>query len=123
MANASVPPALGPPRPPDVTKQAGTERLGGLWSGAEQEIENASAVVCVGYRFPPTDSLARRKIINAIEANFAASVLCLHTVLGPSVGDAFHPKARVDATACCAVARPAPRGATVTSAPSHCAVR
>jgi hypothetical protein len=71
---------------PGPAKRNETKRLESLWSGAEHQIRTADAIVFVGYRFPPTDSFARRRIVSAIESN-DVKMLCLHTVLGPNTGD------------------------------------
>jgi len=74
---------------PGPTKMAVTVDgpLGSLWEAAESALKEAAAIVFVGYRFPPTDSAARRILIEAIGEN-EAHHLTLHTVLGPNVHSA-----------------------------------
>ncbi len=67
---------------PGPTKQEMTEQLfEGLWKHAMQELRTASAIVFIGYRFPPSDSVARQRLIRAISEN-EMTYLSLHTVLG-----------------------------------------
>jgi len=53
---------------------------------ATAALKTADAIVFVGYRFPPTDSAARRILIDAIGENDKQHIV-LHTVLGPKVHD------------------------------------
>lgn len=57
-----------------------------LWQRAEEALVGANAVVFVGYRFPPTDSEALRRLAGAIGRNDTLH-LALHTVLGPRSDD------------------------------------
>ena len=57
-----------------------------LWDDAVTRIQYADAIVFVGYRFPPSDSAARRTLLDAIAAN-RSDRLRIHTVLGPDVND------------------------------------
>lgn len=66
--------------PPGPAKAAMTEKIEPLWKIAEQRLAEANTVCFIGYRFPPTDSTARRRILHAMPSDFAASV---HVVLGP----------------------------------------
>jgi hypothetical protein len=79
---------LGTPGP---SKSALTVILSDLWTAAEAAIAAADAIVFVGYRFPPTDANARRRLLRAIE-NCAKKQerarLALHVVLGPGCPDA-----------------------------------
>lgn len=59
------------------------EVLDTLWAQAEGCIREAEAIVFVGYRFPPSDSTARERLMKAISAN--TKQLHVHTVLGPDV--------------------------------------
>jgi hypothetical protein len=52
-----------------------------LWQLARSAIEKANAVVFVGFRFPPSDAIARERLLAAISKN--KSRLRVHTVLGP----------------------------------------
>lgn len=56
------------------------ENFDDLWRLAVDSIQKATAVVFVGYRFPPTDSMAREKLLGALTAN-KDGVRC-HVVLG-----------------------------------------
>ncbi len=58
--------------------------LSPLWEAAKVAIKMADAIVFIGYRFPPTDSTARRELIEAIAGN-NGNRLNLHTVLGENV--------------------------------------
>jgi hypothetical protein len=49
---------------------------------------HADAIVFVGYRFPPSDSAARRKLYEAI-VNNSREFLHVHTVLGHDVNDPY----------------------------------
>jgi hypothetical protein len=70
---------------PGPTKLATADGpLGSLWEAATAALKAAKAIVFVGYRFPPTDSAARRILIDAIGENEGRH-LVLHTVLGPNV--------------------------------------
>ncbi len=55
-----------------------------------RELRKAQAVVFVGYRFPPSDSLARRFLIESLVGN-ESTYLGLHTVLGDDIN---HPHSR-----------------------------
>ncbi len=74
--------------PPGPAKALMTLEIEPLWKIAEQRLAEANAVCFIGYRFPPTDSTARRRILKAIPSGFASLV---HVVLGPDVN---HPDAR-----------------------------
>jgi hypothetical protein len=68
---------------PGPTKQRVTrEVLSKLWDEALIRIRHAEVVVFVGYRFPPSDSQARRRLIGALIENESPH-LVLRTVLGP----------------------------------------
>lgn len=54
------------------------------WTEAVAALEQATAVVFVGYRFPPTDAEARERLLGAIRRNNQQH-LAIHTVLGPDV--------------------------------------
>jgi len=53
-----------------------------LWTKAAELIRAADIIVFMGYRFPPSDSYARRTILGAIRDNGRGYVR-IHTVLGP----------------------------------------
>lgn len=55
-----------------------------LWDRAIEAIHRAGAVVFVGYRFPETDNLAKRAILDALRGNKNAAV---HIVLGANNPD------------------------------------
>ena len=71
---------------PGPSKLARTKELLPLWRVAEDALENATAIIFVGYRFPPTDSESRRRLLDAIARN-RQNYLPVHTVLGPRVRD------------------------------------
>jgi hypothetical protein len=53
-------------------------------------LREADAIVFVGYRFPPTDAEARKKLLSAIEGNNKGAPrhhLKVHIVLGPKLSD------------------------------------
>ncbi len=51
--------------------------------GAEQAVREARAIVFVGYRFPPTDSYSRERLLGAVMQNATSDHVAVHTVLGP----------------------------------------
>lgn len=53
------------------------------WTQAVAALKKATAIVFVGYRFPPTDAEAREKLLGAIRDNKDTQYLPIHTVLGP----------------------------------------
>lgn len=61
-----------------------TGLLKNTWDSAMKAIETADAVVLVGYRFPETDNLAKRRLIDALKKNPRAMV---HVVLGANNPD------------------------------------
>jgi hypothetical protein len=72
---------------PGPTKRDITQKLSELWNHAHSFLGKARDIVFLGYRFPPTDSDSRQRLLAAISANEASS-LRIQTVLGPSVSDA-----------------------------------
>jgi hypothetical protein len=64
---------------PTKSKTAATFKL--VWDTARKAIQQASAVVFVGYRFPPSDAESRTFILDALAANKCEN-LDLHVVLG-----------------------------------------
>jgi hypothetical protein len=59
--------------------------LSQLWDRARLAIQGATAIVFVGYRFPPSDSEARYRILEGIRSN-TEPILSLHVILGPTTG-------------------------------------
>lgn len=57
------------------------------WEQAISVLEFATAVVFVGYRFPPTDAEARQRLLGALRNNAREKHLPVHVVLGPRTGD------------------------------------
>jgi len=72
---------------PGPAKQELTGIIGNIWSKAVNAISTAECVVFMGYRFRPLDSMAKKKVLDALAAN-RAMYLPVHVVLGP---DARHP--------------------------------
>jgi hypothetical protein len=71
---------------PGQTKSKLTEVLREkLWEPAGVALAEASAIVFVGYRFPPTDTYAQKFLLDAIEGN-RSDYLAIHVVLGPNIG-------------------------------------
>ncbi|WP_140797701.1 hypothetical protein [Myxococcus xanthus] len=60
--------------------------LAQLWDLAIESIREADAIVFIGYRFPPSDSSARERLLGAIRRN-GSPYLAVHTVLGPDSPD------------------------------------
>jgi hypothetical protein len=69
--------AIAPPGPSKATIVS--DDFENLWKHAESRLGQADSIIFVGYRFPPTDSTARRRILTA--ANPEAG---MNIVLGPS---------------------------------------
>jgi hypothetical protein len=55
-----------------------------IWDPAMAAIEAADAIIFVGYRFPETDNMAKRRLIDALKKNPNAMV---HIVLGANNPD------------------------------------
>lgn len=55
-----------------------------LWGRATDALSKAEVIVFVGYRFPPSDSESRTRLLRAIEEN-QSPLLTIHTVLGPDI--------------------------------------
>lgn len=67
---------------PGATKQRLVSKLlSVLWTRAEDALAEAEVIVFIGYRFPPSDSEARTRLLRAIEKN-KSPLLTIHTVLG-----------------------------------------
>ena len=73
---------IGTPGPTKFNATAGGV-LEQVWNVAMDALSGADAIVLVGYRFPESDSAARRLLVEAIGKNTKRQ-LALHTVLGPS---------------------------------------
>lgn len=71
---------------PGAAKIVFTAGLSQLWDSAMAAISRAEAIVFLGYRFPPTDSMARMRILQAIEENVEDELRC-HVILGQSSAD------------------------------------
>jgi hypothetical protein len=71
---------------PGPAKQELTKMIDNIWSKAMQAINTAECVVFMGYRFPPSDSRAKKKLLEALTAN-RAMYLPVHIVLGPDARD------------------------------------
>jgi hypothetical protein len=56
-----------------------------LWEMADNAIEQAQWVIFLGYRFPPTDALARLRLGRALAHSNSCHVRRIDTVLGPEV--------------------------------------
>lgn len=67
---------------PGPTKRIAAEELETLWTAACQRIREASVVVFIGFRFPPSDAEARERLLEAIGSN-GSPHLEIHLVLGP----------------------------------------
>jgi hypothetical protein len=72
--------AMGTPGP---SKQGVVGELQEVWRQARSALCNASAIVFLGYRFPPSDSYARVTLLGAIRANELD--LRIVTVLGADI--------------------------------------
>jgi hypothetical protein len=76
--------ALASPGPSKLDASEGF--LKPLWAEAKTALSQAAAVVFVGYRFPPSDSLARESLLDGLSAPSGfGGVRAIHTVLGPDV--------------------------------------
>jgi hypothetical protein len=77
-------PLIATPGPNKLELQE--QDLSSIWERAEAALREASVVVFMGYRFPPSDSQAREVLLRALNNN-VTHMLNLHTVLGPRTGD------------------------------------
>jgi hypothetical protein len=80
---SGTPPAIAAPgrsKAPD-----GEPPFSDLWELAETAITSAQWVIFVGYRFPPTDALARVRLGRALAKENGHLVRRIDTVLGPKV--------------------------------------
>lgn len=62
-----------------------TVALGPLWNAARHALEFANVIIFIGYRFPPSDAEARRRLLGAVAAN-RQKYLRVLTILGPDLG-------------------------------------
>jgi len=76
---------------PGPTKRRATKELAALWRQALNAVEQASVVIFVGYRFPPTDAEARNALLGALSKATRSAV---HTVLGPETGSSTSSRLR-----------------------------
>jgi len=69
---------------PGPAKKETTSDLKPVWESAESAIENAEAIVFVGYSFPKSDSYALARLLGAVEraAKNARGILRIHIILG-----------------------------------------
>lgn len=67
---------------PGPSKETSTEELRKLWDLAMGALKSADAIVLLGYRFPPSDSIALGRLIDAMRENVRPHV-SYHAVLGP----------------------------------------
>lgn len=66
-----------------------------LWTKAMDAIVDADAVVLVGYRFPPTDNMAKGEILKALRRNKKAVV---HVILGHRSEDVSRVRGMIELT-------------------------
>jgi len=59
------------------------EVLNRIWDQAKLDLKAADTIVFLGYRFPPSDSMARSELFEAIKAKTGGH-LKIHIVLGPN---------------------------------------
>jgi hypothetical protein len=64
-----------------------TTSFDGIWQQATEALSRAAVVVFVGYRFPPSDSESRTRLLAALRRNSSDRGLRVHTVLGPNTGE------------------------------------
>lgn len=71
---------------PGPSKLEITGRLNEFWDRAVRALMKADAIVFVGYRFPATDAISRKRLLDAIRDN-QQPYLAVHAVLGPNTGE------------------------------------
>lgn len=71
---------------PGPNKQQRIGEFKVLWEAADEALRRASAIVFIGYRFPPSDAAALQSLLDAISRN-VTSELTFHIVLGPKRSD------------------------------------
>jgi hypothetical protein len=74
-------PLIATPGPTKKTRCTGEFKS--IWDAAMVALKAAEQVVFVGYRFPPSDSESRSKLLEALRENTSVRGLRVHTVLGP----------------------------------------
>jgi hypothetical protein len=57
-----------------------------LWAQAEEKLNQSQWVIFLGYRFPPTDALAKQRLLDALRKPGGRRLRRVDTVLGPNVG-------------------------------------
>jgi hypothetical protein len=67
---------------PGPSKAETASQYRALWDVAEEAIRAADVIVFLGFRFPPSDSDARRRLLGAVRVNTSNSVT-VHIVVGP----------------------------------------
>lgn len=72
--------AIASPGPAKLAASTGV--FAELWDLAEAALQQADVIVFIGYRFPPSDSYARDRLLGAIGRNTSGN-LRVHAVLGP----------------------------------------
>jgi len=75
---------IGIATPGPTKRNAVVGPLRKLWEQACYELQQANSIVFVGYRFPPSDSEARTRLLEAIALN-DSPLLVINTVLGDNV--------------------------------------
>lgn len=68
---------------PGPAKAELTGRLDDFWDRASTALQKADAIVFIGYRFPATDAISRKRLLAAIRDN-QQPYLAVHAVLGPN---------------------------------------
>lgn len=58
-----------------------------IWAAAESALKTADEIYFLGFRFPPSDSEARSRLLSAIRENKEATAVRFHVVLGPDARD------------------------------------
>jgi hypothetical protein len=79
-SEAAHAPLIGIPGPSKARMRK--DHFDRLWRLAVERIKGATEIIFLGYRFPPSDSQARREILGAIQANEQVR-LRMVTILGP----------------------------------------
>jgi hypothetical protein len=73
---------------PGNGKLSARRNFRGAWDAAEAALSNANQIIVVGYSFPPSDSQARQRLLNAIRnRENSQNLLRLGVVLGPESQD------------------------------------
>jgi hypothetical protein len=77
--------AIGMPGPHKAGLAA--RQFGELWHAALATLREATRIVFIGYRLPPSDASARHELLGAIRANRHGKNLSIHVVLGTDSPD------------------------------------